>query len=389
MPKLTLDADALLDHAERSTRLHDWGEDGFREPLGLLVRSLNEEAGLNERARPVLAKRLADTLAQRLRLIEDRKRLPGLADIPINRPIFVTGNGRSGTTLLHNLLALAPGRRGVTLWEMMRPSPPPRAESYETDPRIDEVEGWLADQGFKSSSAMAKHPFGAARLEECSTGLELALVSGYWGAIADLPTYTAYREAGDFHAPYRFHRMLMQQLTWRGPPGDLALKAPEHMFHLPELIDVYPDAIIVTIHRDPARSIASLISIVAQMRGLFTDQVDMEAVKQSRFGYHHIMNRLREIRGQIGRPGQFFDVQFADLNRDPVATIEQLFGQVGLPFTEDYRRRIQAYMAERPRNLHGMHRYSLEDYGLSFEDIDQAFEPYIRDNRVQLERDPA
>ncbi len=387
MSELTLDGNALLDHAERMSGLHDWGEEAFREPLDLLVRSLNEEAGLNARAREVLAKRLADTLLQRLRLIEDRKILPDLAKAPIRRPIFVTGNGRSGTTLLHNLLSLAPGRRGVTLWELMRPSPPPEAASFDTDPRIDEVERWLEAQGFKSAGAMAKHPFGATRLEECSMGLELALVSGYWGAIADVPTYTAYREACDFHAPYRFHKMLLQHLSLRGPPGDLALKAPEHMFHLPELLDIYPDAIIVTIHRDPARSIASLISIVGQMRGLFTDQTDIEAVKQSRFGYHRIMNRLRAIQSELARPGRFFDVQFVDLNQDPVSTIERLCGEIGLPFTAEYSRRIEAYMTERPRNQHGMHRYSLDDYGLSFADIDGAFEPYIRDNNVRLERD--
>jgi len=387
MPDLTLNTDALLRHAEDETGLGDWGGDEFRAPLGLLVQSLNNEARLNTRAAPVLTRRLADTLVQRLKLIEDRKRIPVLADIPIRRPIFVTGNGRSGTTLLHNLLSLMPGRRGVTLWEMMRPSPPPEAAAFDTDPRIDEIEGWLAAQGFKSASAMAKHPFGATRLEECTTNLELALVGGYWGAIAHMPTYTAYRETSDFHAPYRFHKMVLQHLCLRGPPGDLVLKAPEHMFHLPELLDTYPDAVVVTIHRDPARSIASLISIVAQMRGLFTDRLDIEAVKDSRFGYHRIMNRLRDIRAGIGRPGQFFDVQFTDLDADPVGTIAGLCSEIGLPMTEEYRRRIGTYMAEHPRAKHGMHRYALSDYGLTFADIDRAFAPYIHANAVRLERD--
>jgi hypothetical protein len=384
MSELLLDAERLLRHAEHATGVSDWGDDAFRTPLDLLVRSLREEANLNGRASGVLARRLADSLAQRLRLIEDRKRWPALAEVPVRRPIFVTGNGRSGTTLLHNLLSLMPGRRGLALWEMMRPSPPPEAAGYDSDPRIDAVESWLAAQGFKSASAMAKHPFGATRLEECSTILELALVGGYWGAVANIPTYTAYREQSDLRAAYRFHRMVLQHLSWRGPAGDLVLKAPEHMFHLPELLDVYPDAIVVVIHRDPARSIASLISIVAQMRGLFTDRLDLDAVVDSRFGYHRIMNRLRDIRAGIGRPGQFFDVQFADLDHDPLGTIEQLMDEIGLGVTDAYRDRIAAYMAAHPRT--GLHRYALEDYGLSFADIDRAFAPYIRENGVRLER---
>jgi hypothetical protein len=181
--------------------------------------------------------------------------------------------------------------------------------------------------------------------------------------------------------------MVLQHLCWQGPPGDLVLKAPEHMFHLPELLEIYPDAIVVTIHRDPARSIASLISIVAQMRGLFTDRLDVDAVKDSRFGYHRIMNRLRNIRAEIGKPDQFFDVQFTDLDTDPVGTIEHLFGETGLPMTDEYRGRISTYMTEHPRAKHGMHRYSLADYGLTFSDIDAAFAPYIHDNAVRLERD--
>ena len=42
-------------------------------------------------------------------------------------------------------------------------------------------------------------------------------------------------------------------------------------------------------------------------------------------------------------------------------------------------------MAENPRNRFGQHRYALQDYGLTFADIDQAFGPYIADNRVMLE----
>lgn len=384
-----LNTDSLLRGAEQATGMSDWGENAFRHPLGLLVRSLNEEAALNARGRGMLTQRLAATLVQRLQLIEDRKRLPGLAEVPIRRPIIITGNGRSGTTLLHNLLTLGPRLRGLTLWEMMRPSPPPEAATYDSDPRIDEVERLLAAQGFKSASAMAKHPFGAVRMEECSTILELAAVGGYWGAIANLPTYTAYRETCDFHAHYRFHKLVLQHLLWHGPQGGAVLKAPEHMFHLPELLDTYPDAIVIFIHRDPARSIASLVSIVAQMRGLFTDRMDLEAVKQSRFGYHGIMNRLHEIRAQIDEPGRFHDVQYLDLDADPAGTIERLYDRIGLEFTAEYRIGIEAYMAQHPRNKHGMHRYSLADYGLSFADIDRAFEPYIRHNDVRLERSPA
>jgi hypothetical protein len=269
---------------------------------------------------------------------------------------------------------------------MLRPSPPPQAEIYASDPRIGEIEAMLERQGFKAASAMAKHAYGAARREECSTILELAGVGGYLGAVANVPRFTTYRETTDFHAPYRFHRMVLQTLAWRGPPGRLVLKAPEHMFHLPELLDIYPDAIVVFAHRDPARSIASLISIVTQMRGLFCDEVDREAVKSSRFSYHKIMNCLREIRETLARPGRFFDVQFVDLNADPVGTPAKLYDDMGSAFGSEHEARLSAYMGDNPRHKFGRHKYEIEEFGLSFEDIDRAFAPYIADNQVVLER---
>lgn len=385
MDTLSLDRPCLQAAAEGATGLSDWDDPTFLENIDVLIASLHAEAGLSAAGEAALAQRLFATLRQRLMVVDDRKRQPGIAEVTIERPIIVTGNGRSGTTLLHNLLALAPGHRGLRYWEMMRPSPPPEEAGYDSDPRIDEIEQQLIAQGFKASSTMAKHPYGADRMEECSTLLELAGVGGYWGAIADVPTYTRRRETADFHAPYRFHRMLLQHLLWRGPRGRLVLKAPEHMFHLPELLDTYPDAIVVFAHRDPARSIPSLISIVAQMRGLFADRVDMEAVRSSRFGYCEIMNQLASIRRGLERPGRFFDVQFVSLDDDAEATIEALYGQIGLEFSDDYRQRIAAYMAENPRNRFGQHRYALGDYGLTFADIDRAFGPYIDDNRVILE----
>jgi hypothetical protein len=382
-----LDRAALQTAAEESTGLTDWGDPHFFDSADILLASLRDEAKLSAKGEDELAQRILETMRQRLRLIADRKRWPAIADVRIERPIIITGNGRSGTTLLHNLIASAPGHRGVQYWEMMRPSPPPEAETYATDPRIEEIESILARQGFKATSAMAKHAFGAARMEECTTTLELAGVGGYLGAVANVPTYTRYRETTDFRAPYRLHRMVVQQLAWRGPGGRLVLKAPEHMFHLPELLETYPDAMIVFAHRDPARSIASLISIVAQMRGLFTDAVDVEAVKTSRFSYHTIMNRLHGIRETLAKPGRFFDVQFVELNADPLGTLEKLYDQMEIEFTGEHGKRLESYMRANPRHLHGQHRYGLEDYGLSFEEIDRAFAPYIADNGVILERE--
>jgi hypothetical protein len=383
-----IDIAALMRDAEAATGLSDWGDAHFREPLRILGDALDREAGLNAKGAAAMRERLYNTLRQRLLLIEDRKRYPEIAREPIARPIIVTGNGRSGTTLLHNLLSQIPGHRALQLWEMMRPSPPPEAASYGHDPRIAEIEALLTRDGYKSAESQKKHAFGAQRADECSTLLELAGVGGIYGAMAKVPSHSAYRESADtdFEPIYRFHRSVLQQLQWRGPKGRWVLKAPEHMFHLRELLQVYPDAQVVVIHRDPVKSMPSLISIVAQMRSLYTDRVDIDAIRESRMAYSRTMNALPAVRESLAREGRFFDVQYLDLHEDPLATLQKLCAQMGLEF-DAASPAFSDYLANNPKGRFGEHRYRLADYGLSVADIDREFEAYLRLNRVRLERD--
>ena len=117
---VALEEESLLEAATRATGLDDWGDNDFREPLALLIRSLREHGNLNTAGLRALADRLLQTLCQRLRVIDDRKKNPDIAAQTIEQPIFVTGNGRSGTTLLHNLLSHNDNHRAARLWEMMR-----------------------------------------------------------------------------------------------------------------------------------------------------------------------------------------------------------------------------------------------------------------------------
>jgi len=380
------DPAALMAEAQEETGLSDWGDEAFREPLSILCESLETEAGLNARGRDRLRRRLVGDLAQRLGVVADRTREPAIAQVALPAPIIVTGNGRSGTTLMHKLLALDPAHRPVLLWETRRPSPPPEAAHWLDDPRIEEIERELADDGYKQPDAMARHHFGADQPEECSTTLALACVGGIYGAMARTPTYTAYRETADFHAAYGFHRSVLQALMFRGRGGRLVLKAPEHMFHLPELLATYPDAVVVQMHRDPARVIPSLISIVAKMQSFYADEVDVAAIRRMRMGYSDIMNRLPAIRAGLDRPGRFFDMQYLDLEEDQIGAVRGLYAAMGLAFTGAYQARLEGFIARNPRNRFGAHAYSLADYDLTLADIDRAFGPYIEANGVRLER---
>ena len=127
----------LMARAEAQTALSDWGEEDLRRPLEILCYSLNEEAGLHQAGQVLVRQRLQSALSTRLLMVEERKRDPAIPRQIVSRPLIVLGLPRSGTTHMHALLAADPDTRSPRVWEMSMPMPPPRRESYWTDPRID------------------------------------------------------------------------------------------------------------------------------------------------------------------------------------------------------------------------------------------------------------
>ena len=69
-------------------------------------------------------------LTSRLEFFEDRNRYPVAAE-RIERPMFTTGEPRSGTTLMHALMSADPDARALRFWEVMYPSPPPGVSATE------------------------------------------------------------------------------------------------------------------------------------------------------------------------------------------------------------------------------------------------------------------
>ena len=135
-PWTRLDDAILLRKACERTGLEDFGDDSFHEALRVLLRAYETEADLTFVGRLCVQGDSVRLLANRLRLVADRRRHPAIADEVIRRPLFITGLPRSGTTFLHALLAQDPAHRSPQVWEVMYPSPPPEQSSYDSDPRI-------------------------------------------------------------------------------------------------------------------------------------------------------------------------------------------------------------------------------------------------------------
>jgi hypothetical protein len=374
-----LDAPALLGEARRRTRLEDLAEDeAFREAFPRLLHSFEHEARLSLIGRIAAREDLVRLLANRLRLVEDRRRHPAIAAEEVRRPLFVTGLPRTGTTLLHGLLAQDPANRVPLHWEMIHPSPPPERARYLTDRRIDAAERQVRWFHRLQPDMRRIHAIGARLPEECLILTSHSFLSYQFQTTHHVPSYQAWLETHDLQACYGWHRRILQQLQWRCRGERWVLKAPAHLFGLPALFGAYPDAGVIFTHRDPVEVAGSLASLTTVLRSTFSDAVDPLAVgpEMTTRWASGIARALHDRDAGCAAPERFFDVRYGDLIRDPLGTVRRIYAHWDLPFTTTAEDRMRRFLADNPKDKHGRHEYSLAAFGLDGEQEQARYRAY-------------
>lgn len=382
-------AKTLIEEAEARTGLSDWGDFDITGPLEVLVNSVNTEAKLHERGEQASRERLAFVLGNSLRMIEDRKRWPQIAQEEIRAPIVIPGLPRSGTTVLLQLLSQDPANRSPLTWEILAPSPPPEAATYGTDPRIEEVQALLDRAGFTRPELMAIHPYGAKLAEECIFIFEHTVAHGPYRSFWDCPSYSKLTAAADDRATYQVHKKVLQQLQFRNPAERWVLKSPSHMFHLPALIETYPDAVFIQTHRDLGRIMPSLAGLLSILRRTFSDDpaaTDMHAAAQWALSVWRTgLEAMTEFRQRPGMNDRFVDVDYKTMLADPLAGVEQIYHQLGLPLSAVAKARMEAWLGQNRQGRHGAYEYSLAGCGLTEQDIEDNFGAYMERYSVTRE----
>jgi hypothetical protein len=369
---------ALLEEARRQTGLDDFGSLPFQEPLQRLLASIESEATLNPIGQLATRQDLIRILVNRLQLEKDRKSNPAIAEQKIPRPIMITGLPRTGTTLLHRLLALDPANRVPFTWETLYPSPPPEAATCQVDPRIRVVERQLRWFQRLLKDFNKIHPIGARLPEECLVIFSYSFLSYQFETTHRLPSYLDWLLDQDLSPAYEIHRRILQNLQWRCPGERWVLKAPAHMFDFEALFSVYPDACIVMTHRDPVEVTASNASLTATLRSAFSDEVNpFEVGPECSRRWAIAINRAIESRDTGRVPAEhFLDVFYSDLTGDPVGTIKKVYASFELPFPDGLEERIREFLRRNPKDLFGKHRYSLEEFGLNVEEETSRYAAY-------------
>lgn len=385
------DAEALLAQARGDTGLEDLGEDTWQEGLARLLEGLEGEARLNEIGRQIAAGEVVAYLANRLGVVEERRRHPEIGEAPVVPPIVIVGQGRTGTTILHDLLAQDPDTRVPLTWEVDRPCPPPEAATYDSDPRIalvqaqhDALEQWMP--GFQ-----AMHPMGARLAQECVRITAADFRSLIFPTQYRLPSYVRWLvHEADMAPAYRWHRRFLQHLQSRHPARRWVLKSPGHLWCLGGLLAEYPDALLVQTHRDPLRIVASLGSLIATLRRLASDETGV-AEAAAEWADLVVLGLDRSVDAREDgtlAPERVVDVHFDAFMADPFATIREIYERLGLALGEEALARMRRFLAEHGVDKRGAHRYRFADTGLDEGALRERCRRYQQYFDVRSERLP-
>ena len=361
------DVERLVAHAQEQTQLSDLGDDDWRDGLERLLDALVDEARLSEIGHAVVDNDLVGYLVRRLRLVHWRKEHPDVASSEITAPIVVIGQARTGTTILHDLLAQDPASRVPLAWEVDHPVPPPQTSTYGTDPRIAETEQTQAMVDLVIPGFRSMHPIGAQLAQECVRITGSSFRSMIFPTQYRVPSYGQWLlHEADMAPAYRWHRAYLQHLQSQHRGERWVLKSPGHIWSLGALVAEYPDALLVQTHRDPLKIIASVSSLMTLLRRLACDDPTMAECAEEFAEYILLgLDRSVDAREQtIVSSDRVVDVHFGEFMSDQIATIRTIYDRFGMELTPGAEQRMRTFLASHPQDKHGLHSYTFADTGL-------------------------
>lgn len=380
-----LSREHLMAAARKQTGLSDWGEDDFLTPLTVLLDAYEKEANLSLLGRVIMQKTMERLLANRLLIQRDFTNHPEILQKPVDKPLFIIGLPRTGTTLLFNLLAQHPGARTPLFWELFLPSPPPEEATRQTDPRIavaDESNRYM-NRIFPLMRSM--HETTPTSPEECLFIFQYAFSTIFFALTYNVPTYSHWLMQQDMVPAYRYYRSVLQLLQWRTPGAHWTLKSPHHLFFMDALLSVFPDACIIFTHRDVAKTIGSTCSLIAMLRRVTSRNADPIAIGSSVLETLATgVDRAMEVRKHADA-GQFYDLDYRDLMTDPKGQVKKIYDYFGYPLAEGMSAGMDHWLHENRQHKHGVHHYSLEQFELSAQQIRARFAEYMKQYNIEAE----
>jgi hypothetical protein len=372
--RIRLDKDDLIRTARKATGLHDLGKDFGDEPLERLIRSINEEAALHPVGLFISKQRLVGLLNTRLRAEEAFRRHPEILEQPLYPTWFIVGLQRTGTTKLQRLLAADPDHRVLASWEAINPAPW-NPDDPTGDRRLSVAKTSVKALKYMAPGFFAIHPIGPSLPEEDILLLDVSFLSTTPEATMNVPSYASWLERTDQSAAYEYEVKLLKLLQWQRPAKRWILKSPHHL-EFPNLIEKhFPEVHFIWTHRNVYESIPSFLSMVGYSQAIFSEEANLRTIARHwvrKTGY--MLEKTIAYR-RTGDEGKFTDIFYEDIVNNPLDELERLYsGDGGIrPELSDSFRHAEK---ENPFRKYGIHKYSLDDFGLTTEDIDSHTKNY-------------
>jgi hypothetical protein len=332
----------------------------------VLIKSLEEESDLTLMGRLMTRSDLLMNLEARLRVEEAYSQHPEIGDQDADSPILIVGSGRSGTSAILNLLALDPDNATPTHWEALFPCPPPEAATYRTDPRIKIAHQRMDQWNRVTPEVTSMHEFGGAIPTELIQIEALSFQNNAWlDLYGFIPSYNAYLTKRNFANSLNYAKRVLKLLQWKNPRKRLVLKSPDAMRYMPEFFSVFPGTQFVWMHRDPIKCVASMVSLVGTLFWIRSDQPLSEQAIARLTNPAGLAALFDLVLDQIEQgkipPAALHNIQYLGFVADPLGTIEALYGEIGIPFTDRAKRAVQAYLRDHPRESRPAHKYATGD----------------------------
>ena len=362
--------------AVKACGLDDFGsdDDNYREALGVLLESYRRDADLTEIGSKMNRFFVRNALVARLVSEAAFKQYPEHADVAIEKPIFVTGLPRTGTTVLHRLITADPRHQGLELWLAEFPQPRPPRETWPQNPVFAELDSRFKKAHEENPDYTGLHYMTADEVEECWQLLRQSLHSVSYETLAHIPTYAHWLARQDWTKPYMRHRRNLQLIGLNDAEKRWVLKNPSHLFALDALMATYPDALVIQCHRPVETIMASMCSLAQHTTEGWSNSFTGELIgRDAMETWSRGLERFNSVRAHHD-PVQFYDMDYFDLIRDPIGTVDDIYRYFGIEMTDAARAAMEASDAESKQGPRApKHTYSLADYGLTADAVKERF----------------
>ena len=371
--------DELHDVVARETGSTDFGPGDYLPGLKVLLQSMDYDPHFSTTGRRYAWSLVVGVLKGRVHAIKSMAENPGFDAHAIVSPVVITGVPRTGTTALHRLMAVDPRFQGLQTWLLDSPMPRPAIETWESYPEFQKTVAVLEAQYAAAPQQRAAHFLAAEEVHECCMLLRQNFVSNLWSCGWSAPTYDAWWQCQSEAPAYGHYYRCVQLIGSNEPEKRWLLKNPGHIDNLDLLFAIFPDAKVIQTHRDPAKAVPSLVSLLMNLHPLMEEgrarQRGENMLAREVAKWSSAVRKCEKVRQR--HPGKVLDVVHADFHREPMAVLERIYAFIGMNVPEDTRAAFAHRIAEKPELARGVHRYDIADYGMTEDEARAPFHDYI------------